>query len=488
MGLSWPSPLHAIRRCWTCVPDALRVAIYHLVLRFSKWWYGNKYQYIQKTPFGVYIKWGFIIRGHHRVREHEAAALQLVEAYTTIPAPRLIDYIKTDKATYLVMTTVPGDEAFAVLSGLDKGQKAALSAELRSAVSQLRRIPNPHQHAICNAMGGQVKDVRIWKNYAGPFRSETELNDYNCQLARQIKEELADTFLRKHKLYFSHADLNTTNVMIKDGKFSGIVDFDFAGWWPEYWEYTKALYIRGDRYMWREIIEDAFHEDYSQELYAEEKLWDFTSPWQAFACNHLAPTGAAPQERISAGASFTARKLSSGLALSHDIQVIKINFVRVTMNREVINYANHTIYLLLSHLPGQNRYHVGIYISLNGDVGLVYHATGFSGNYSYDGHISENIQHSTEIRLAMIIGHVKETQLDMIDHQIMPGVPVRNDDSSFTCWSWVKQALRDLRQAGVVSFSCEADDIETEARTFVRGVESRGQVGNDRVITSRLCS
>lgn len=213
------------------------------------------------------------------MREGEAAALQLVEDHTNVPAPRLIDYVKTNNATYLVMTKIPGQQAYSALASMNENQRKSLSVELQSAVSQLRRIPNPFKHAICNAVGGQVKDARIWKDYAGPFFDEAEFNAYNCQRAAYMKTELTHVLSRQHRLFFSHADLSTTNVMVKDGKFSGIIDFEFAGWWPEYWEYTKALYIREERHMWKDVIEGIFTEDYSQELWAEEKLWAVTPPF-----------------------------------------------------------------------------------------------------------------------------------------------------------------------------------------------------------------
>lgn len=158
------------------------------------------------------------------------------------------------------------------------------------------------------------------------------------------------------------------------------------------------------------------------------------------------------------------------------------------MSFDNIRYADLTIYLILSHLPEQNNYHVGIYVALNGETGLIYHATGRSCDFVYDGHMSENIQHSKEIRLALIIGRIsQEAQLDLIDDRIMPNVPVHNEDPAFDCWTWVRQALLELRTAGILQFSCTPEDIEAEARTFVRGVESQGQVGNDRVKESRLC-
>lgn len=41
-------------------------------------------------------------------------------------------------------------------------------------------------------------------------------------------------------LVFTHGDLSSFNVMVKKRKVTGIIDWETAGWAPEYWEYTVA--------------------------------------------------------------------------------------------------------------------------------------------------------------------------------------------------------------------------------------------------------
>jgi hypothetical protein len=45
---------------------------------------------------------------------------------------------------------------------------------------------------------------------------------------------------RQYRTSFSRADLCTRNIIVRDGKIAAMVDWQFAGWYPEYWEYTKA--------------------------------------------------------------------------------------------------------------------------------------------------------------------------------------------------------------------------------------------------------
>lgn len=42
---------------------------------------------------------------------------------------------------------------------------------------------------------------------------------------------------------FTHGDLNSMNILSKRDAVVGIVDWDTAGWFPEYWEYTTAINV-----------------------------------------------------------------------------------------------------------------------------------------------------------------------------------------------------------------------------------------------------
>lgn len=49
------------------------------------------------------------------------------------------------------------------------------------------------------------------------------------------------------------------NILVEHGKLSGMVDFGCAGFYPEYWEYTKGIYGHfGLETAWPDTLTDAF--------------------------------------------------------------------------------------------------------------------------------------------------------------------------------------------------------------------------------------
>lgn len=56
---------------------------------------------------------------------------------------------------------------------------------------------------------------------------------------------------------FTHADLCGDHVFVEPstGKVTEIIDWEMAGWWPAYWEYTKSLFGNRDVQWWKALVE-----------------------------------------------------------------------------------------------------------------------------------------------------------------------------------------------------------------------------------------
>ena len=46
-----------------------------------------------------------------------------------------------------------------------------------------------------------------------------------------------------HPPVLTHGDLSSLNILVRDDKIVGIIDWETAGWLPSYWEYTTACYV-----------------------------------------------------------------------------------------------------------------------------------------------------------------------------------------------------------------------------------------------------
>lgn len=80
-----------------------------------------------------------------------------------------------------------------------------------------------------------------------------------------------------HAIVFTHADLNMRNILVDGGRFSGLVDWENSGWYPEYWDYTKARYTTKLKQRWLKMVDEIFEEfgGYGEELDIETQLWHY---------------------------------------------------------------------------------------------------------------------------------------------------------------------------------------------------------------------
>lgn len=159
------------------------------------------------------------------------------------------------------MTGLPGEGIGVMFATMTDRQVEAIVQDLKGYVTQLRRIPREldSDFPICNALGGNILDWHIpdSKREELRFRREDEFNAYlayDLPLDQDMFAQIARSHSIKYDMVFTHADLNMRNILVdENAKISGIVDWECAGWYPEYLEYTKAHF--GARVTTRWIVD-----------------------------------------------------------------------------------------------------------------------------------------------------------------------------------------------------------------------------------------
>ncbi|EEP76340.1 predicted protein [Uncinocarpus reesii 1704] len=236
---------------------------------------------VYKLPFGLYLRRGS--PGLFEKYKVEAHTLRMVEQFTSIPAPRVIDVLSTPRFSYLLLTRVPGRPIGPMISVMTDEQLEQVVVDLKRYVAELRKMPkNVGELQICNSQGGGVLDWRIPDSQREELRFETEKH-FNKYLTDpfwdEIRSRAAVSHNIPHDIVFTHGDLNPRNILAENGKITGIVDWENAGWFPEYWEYTKAHYSVRSLIRWLADVVDRVFEGYRDELIVENMLSDLLGPF-----------------------------------------------------------------------------------------------------------------------------------------------------------------------------------------------------------------
>ncbi|KAF2704894.1 hypothetical protein K504DRAFT_537480 [Pleomassaria siparia CBS 279.74] len=70
-----------------------------------------------------------------------------------------------------------------------------------------------------------------------------------------------------HRIVLTHGDLNQANIMVKHGKIVSLIDWEFSGWYPEYWEYVNfCMHIRPTHKGWMNYAKDIFSDTFDDDL------------------------------------------------------------------------------------------------------------------------------------------------------------------------------------------------------------------------------
>ncbi len=115
-----------------------------------------------------------------------------------------------------------------------------------------------------------VHDFHLWLRcgFTSPFPPERSSNPgRDAAIKRMI--QLQDK--RQYETKPTHGDFNSLNVLVKDDNIVGIIDWEMAGWYPDYWESTSAWHVNHMDEYWRPEVEKILDADcHAEDLEAEK--------------------------------------------------------------------------------------------------------------------------------------------------------------------------------------------------------------------------
>lgn len=215
-----------------------------------------------------------VVKTGNDVRLEEAATMRFIAEHTNIPVPKVLSAFVRKGTACIVMEKIQGEELSKIWHHISDQTRAGLLDELRQHVDELRALPPPKEFAVGSCTGGPLQDFRQSRAPPpvrfGPFKT---IQDFHSWLRNGLKQgeatnmepadlEDVDGMIARQEgpwppPVFTHGDLNPSNILIRDDKIVGIIDWEMAGWYPHYWEYT-SLKMASDLVnpVWHENIEN----------------------------------------------------------------------------------------------------------------------------------------------------------------------------------------------------------------------------------------
>jgi len=233
----------------------------------------------------------FLVKYGLNVTLIEGENMLFVRQFPSIPVPRVYAIFadKNTRVNYIVMENVEGQSLAFRWTTLSTTAKTAIADTLRDVFDQLRSLPCP---GYFGSLGNRpLEDSMFWTADAtaminGPFETEAQLNEamvrkylYNNMSLQKAEfyRRILPLVLHSHKPVFSHADLQRKNIMMRNDGRLVIIDWETAGWYPSYWEYTLAMFTCGrwddDWHAWVPKILDEYPNEYAWMDMLRRELW-----------------------------------------------------------------------------------------------------------------------------------------------------------------------------------------------------------------------
>jgi aminoglycoside phosphotransferase len=222
----------------------------------------------------------FVKAGTH-VDLAEAYTLCYIATHTSIPVPNVQRAWSSDGITYILMDVVAGVELSSAWHDMSQKTKRRVVDQLKDYLAQLRALHPPTDGAVTSVTGGPLRDgSRIGLKQFGPFqnhddfhhflRADTPLDSFSTL---EGGEEVVVAHRQRYTTKFTHGDFAPRNILVKkDGTVTAIIDWDSAGWFPEYWEYTKANFTPYAPDDWVSAIGEMTG-TYEEQLAGERRLY-----------------------------------------------------------------------------------------------------------------------------------------------------------------------------------------------------------------------
>ncbi|KAL8923766.1 MAG: hypothetical protein Q9208_004414 [Pyrenodesmia sp. 3 TL-2023] len=259
----------------------------------NSWWRRNFYLLARKLTLRFTKRGGggvleligrrACIKTHPWLTLADAATLQFIAQHTSIPVPKVYCAFEHKGQVFIVMEFIKGRMLTYGWTSRTPESKAKIHQQLRHMIAELRTLPHPEHLGIANVTGGRLFDPRLPGKSLdfGPFKTIEEFHlhlreGWDRERCRTLPSdrrdeiyELVDQHEGTWPICFTHGDLSSLNILARGDEVVGIVDWDTAGWYPSYWEYTTAWHVNPFNDFWQEEV-DNFLEPMPRELAMEQ--------------------------------------------------------------------------------------------------------------------------------------------------------------------------------------------------------------------------
>lgn len=236
----------------------------------------------------VLVKRHFVVKYGPKVRLQEGENMLFVQQTTGVRIPTVYALFENEGLAYIVMERVHGKPLSSCWDKLDEEARTEVTGQLRTYFDELRKVEPPGYYG--GVWGQQVLDPCLtsrpswdWSDKAvGPMQTEEQWVERMLEVLQYAGPKprggLRDRWLPHCQAVlmqgwwpvFTHGDIHSGNIILgEDGEVT-VIDWEFSGWCPVWWEWCVARMDRPEMGFSARVGE--FLDAYPEELDCVESI------------------------------------------------------------------------------------------------------------------------------------------------------------------------------------------------------------------------
>ncbi|OBT73387.1 hypothetical protein VF21_07673 [Pseudogymnoascus sp. 05NY08] len=175
----------------------------------------------------------------------DAATSKWLRENTKIPVVEEMKYWKDGNSHFFLMKRVPGESLEDAWPRLSRDEKVKYAREVIEYIAELRKHKALSPQTV---EGVPVRNQMLGSTHTSVVVIEdketwwTRVAQGFAKMGPAWIEEYKSRYPRRPTQYvLTHGDLNLGNIMVHDGHVSGIIDWEHAGYLPDWWEHACAV-------------------------------------------------------------------------------------------------------------------------------------------------------------------------------------------------------------------------------------------------------
>ena len=225
----------------------------------------------------------------HWKTQNEMVVMKFLSQNTDIPVPKIWDSADTTDLIgyeYILMEKVEGTPMNLYYPKAPLEEKLNLVSEIISFITQMRQFTFPK-------IGAFQTGMNIGPNYdieAGPFVTIQDFlreslgnrisdlkhhPNFTSFIPRleQLRASLKEQAFEKYPFVLTHSDLDEKNILVHKGKITALLDYEWAGSYPNYFELMNfgeflqfSRFPLVEKHFKKLVHENHLHQDISENL------------------------------------------------------------------------------------------------------------------------------------------------------------------------------------------------------------------------------